>query len=533
MNSYHTHYIKNLFIPCIVFSVAAGAFSSVLITLFKLAAEMVVGWSNSIYEAVRATPTLLPCLVGGTAILGFLSAIILTFSHSCRGGGIPTSIAAIRGITTFKWIKSAFLLPVSALITFLSGLPLGTEGPCVQMGTAVGDGVVRMIGGKKNIGWRRYIMTGGAASGFALATGSPVTAILFAMEEIHKRFSPLLFSIAAISVIVSRLLACLFAHFGIGSTSLFHMGALPAFPLKLIFIPLAAGLLCGLCSVGFIKAYNLIDAFIRHKLKKLSVKVKFPIIFALFSIIGFFFSKMMGSGHSLIEHLLGEHLFENETFWYLLIIIFLVRAVFMMVSNTAGITGGIFLPTLAFGAILGALCAETFIAMGLMGDEHYTILVIMGMVSFLGASSRIPLTACVLAIESLGASSNVLPVIVAVTFAFLAVESSGLGDFTGTVIKRKEHAIYKGKEPHTVKAPLTVNKDAFVIDKEIRDILWPASCTLLSIENGPNKTGTLGIAEGDVLTVHYTTYDPAATAEEFEILVGKQSEEINKIIRPC
>ena len=532
MNNYHSHYIKNLLLPCLFFSVATGFFSSVLITLFKVSASFIVELSQSIYNAVRSNPVWLPCLVGGAMVLGLISSFILTFSQSCRGGGIPTSIAAIRGITTFNWLKSAFILPISALVTFLSGLPLGTEGPCVQMGTAVGDGVVRVIGGKKNIGWRRYVMTSGAAAGFALATGSPITAILFSMEEIHKRFSPLLFSMVSVSVAVSQLTARFFAGLGIGSTSLFHVENLDTLSLSLTFVPLITGLLCGICSIGFIKLYNLIDTFIRQKLSAFSPKIKFPIIFALFSLIGFFSAKMIGTGHSLIDHLLGEHLFENETFWYLLIIIFLVRAVFMMVSNTAGITGGIFLPTLAFGAILGALCAEAFIALGLISENHYTLLVVVGIVSFLGASSRIPLTACVFGIEALGGFNNILPIIVAVTAAFLAVESSGLGDFTGTVIKRKTHALHKGKEPYTIEVPLTVYKDSFVIDKELRDILWPASCTMLSIQKGPNRTEKLGIAEGDILTVHYTTYDPVATAEEFEILVGDQSEEIDKIMRP-
>ena len=532
MNKYHSHYLKNLLIPCLAFSVATGVFSSVLITVFKLVTALVVELSENIYGAVRENPVWLPTLIGGAALLGFISALILSFSHSCRGGGIPTSIAAIRGITPFKWVKSAFLLPVSALVTFLSGLPLGTEGPCVQMGTAVGDGVVRVIGGKKSSGWRRYLMTGGAASGFALATGSPITAILFSMEELHKRFSPLIFSVVSISVAVSRLMSFYFANLGFGVAELFDIHTLDALPLGRILVPLVTGVLCGICSIGFIKLYNHIDSLVRHKTEKLSVKVKFPIIFALFSLIGFFFAKMLGTGHSLIEHLLGEHLFENDTFWYFLVIIFLIRAVFMMVSNTAGITGGIFLPTLAFGAILGALCAEVFIALGVINEAHYVLLVVLGMVSFLGASSRIPLTACVFAIEALGGANNVLPIIVAVTGAFLVVESSGLGDFTGTVIKRKTHAIHKGKEPYTIKVPLTVYKGSFVIDKELRDILWPASCTLLSIENGPNKTGKLGIAEGDILTVHYTTYDPVATAEEFEVLVGDQSEDIDMIMRP-
>ena len=532
MNRYHSHYIKNLLLPCLLFSVATGIFSSVLITLFKTVATLVVGLSEKIYLAVRENPTWLPALILGTAMLGFISALIITLSHSCRGGGIPTSIAAIRGITAFKWVESAFLLPLSALVTFLSGLPLGTEGPCVQMGTAVGDGVVCTLGKQKYAGWRRYMMTGGAASGFALATGSPITAILFSMEEIHKRFSPLLFSVVSIAVAVSRMISYLFAHYGFGTADLFHFGTLKEFPLTLIFIPLITGLLCGLCSIVFIKLYNKIDSLVRLGFQKLPVFVKFPIIFALFSVVGFFFIKMIGTGHSLIDHLMLDHLLEKESFWYFLIIVFLLRAIFMMLSNTAGVTGGIFLPTLAFGAILGALCAEGFIALTLISEEHYAFLVVIGMVSFLGASSRIPLTACVFAIEALGASSSVLSVIVAVTAAFLAVESSGLGDFTGTVIKRTENALHKGKEPYTIKVPLTVYKDSFVIDKELRDILWPASCTLLSIEKGENATGKLGIAEGDILTVHYTTYNPVATAEEFEILVGDQCEAIDRLMRP-
>ena len=234
----------------------------------------------------------------------------------------------------------------------------------------------------------------------------------------------------------------------------------------------------------------------------------------------------------MIDNLLGDHLLERKTFWYILIIVFIVRAIFMMLSNTMGVTGGIFLPTLAFGAILGALCAEVFMVLGLIEAEHYTLLVVIGMVAFLGASSRIPVTACIFAIEALGGFNNLLSVIAAVTVAFLAVEVSGLGDFTATVIKAKANNIHKGNQPHIIEVPLTVYKDSFVIDKEMTDILWPASCTLLSIERGPNKTGKLGLAEGDILTVHYTTYDPIATADEFEVLVGDQCEEIDRIMRP-
>ena len=173
-----------------------------------------------------------------------------------------------------------------------------------------------------------------------------------------------------------------------------------------------------------------------------------------------------------------------------------------------------------------------FIALGVVGEEHYVLLVVMGMTSFLGASSRIPVTACVFGIEALAGINNVLFIMIAVASAFICVEISGLDDFTDTVIKAKAHAIHQGKEPHIIEAPLTVHKGSFVIDKESRDILWPVDTVVLSTKKVSDRQGKLGIGEGDVITVHYKTYDPIATAVEFEVLVGDQSEDVDRLMRP-
>lgn len=528
MRKHSSRYIKNLLLPCLIFSVITGVLATLVITAFQWAAEQVIHLSGVLYDTVRANPIRLPWLLLGAAFIGFAASLLLSVSQACRGGGIPTSIAAIKGVINYKGYTSVFLLPVSALLSFLCGLPLGTEGPCVQMGTGVGDGVVRLLGRKKQIGWRRYIMTGGASAGFSLVTGAPVTAILFSLEEIHQRFSPLLISVASLSVIASQITAHVLSYFGLSSIGLFHIGALPTVPTALFFIPLLVGLLCGGCSVLFARTYHKIDRLIRITLARVSVKIKMPIIFVCVALIGYFLSEMLGTGHALVERL-----FARETVWYILIIVFLIRLVLMMIANTAGVTGGIFLPTLAFGAILGALSAEAFMAMGVMDETHYLFLVVLGMASFLGAASRIPVTATVFAIEALSGANNILPLVISTTAAFLIVELSGIKDFTETVIELKEHALHKGKAPYEVEARLTVYKNSFVVGKDLRDILWPVSCTVLSIDRVSDDHDKLAISVGDVITVHYKTYDPIATAEEFEILVGDQSPEIDRIMRPA
>ncbi len=527
MKNQFSYYIKNLLMPCLTFSIITGILSTLLITLFQWSAEQIIHISVKIYHAVQTNPQWLPCVLLGAAVIGFVSSVILSVSESCRGGGIPTSIAAIQGIVSFRWLTSILLLPFSALLSFLCGIPLGTEGPSVQMGTGVGDGVIQLFGRKKYKGWRRYIMTGGASAGFSLVTGAPITSILFSMEELHKRFSPLLFSVASISVISSQIASRILAHFGFASVGLFHIDEIEAIPVSLFFIPLIIGVLCGGCSILFSKIYHKIDKLIRVKLAGISVKIKFPIIFVGTVLIGLLISEILGTGHSLIENI-----FERKIVWYILIIVFLVRLILMMIANTAGVTGGIFLPTLAFGAIIGCLCSEAFVWLGGIDNEYYVLFVILGLTSFLGAVSRIPMTACVFAIEALSGANNILPIIISTTAAFLIVEVSGTKDFTDTVVEIKEHAIHKGKKPHIIEVPLTVYENSFVVGKELRDILWPASCAVLSIYRTSENKHKLPIAVGDVITVRYKTYDSVATAEEFEILVGDQSEDIDRIMRP-
>ena len=91
---------------------------------------------------------------------------------------------------------------------------------------------------------------------------------------------------------------------------------------------------------------------------------------------------------------------------------------------------------------------------------------------------------------------------------------------------------HRGKTAHTVKVPLTVRENAFVVGKDLRDVLWPVSCVVLSVDRTTDEHDKLAISAGDVITVHYKTYDPIAVAEEVEALVGDQPTEIDKIMRP-
>lgn len=526
MKNHHHNDTKRI-LPFLVFSIVTGFLSAVIGTAFKLGAEGVIHLSATIYSAVRQNSLWIFVLVISAAVLGLLASFVVSRAQSCKGGGIPASVAAVRGIVSFNWLPSVLVLPFSALITFFCGLPLGTEGPCVQMGTAIGDGVIQCFGSRKYQGWRRYIMTGGASAGFSIATASPISAILFSVEELHKKFSPLLLTGVSISVMTAQITAQIFDLFGIESGKLFHLPEINRLSVDLLFAPLLVGMICGLGSVLFTRCYYMIERIVRAVLRKLPIKIMFPILFACVSIVGVCLPDTLGTGHALVDQL-----FQTHTVWYLLLLVFLIRAVFMMVSNTAGVTGGLFLPTLAFGAILGSLCAEGMIAVGLLEPHHYILMVVLGVVAFLGATSQIPLTACVFAVEALCGINNVLAIVIATTVAFLIVKLSGIEDITDAVIEAKEHSAREGTEPTVIVASLTVNENSFVAGKKLRDILWPNACAVVSVERPHESHGSEEIRLEDVITVRYKTYNPAATAEELNILVGNQFEQIQHSMVP-
>ena len=265
MNNKYFTYIKNILFPCVIFSAVTGVLTACLIFLFKLASSYIISFSESAYSFVRDNPNYFIPLLLGCLVLGLISAFILKYSRNCRGGGIPTSVAILRGLISFHWIKSITLLPLSALLTYLCGVPLGNEGPSVQMGTAIGKGAVKLFS-KKHAAWNRYIMTGGACAGFATATGAPVSGIFFALEEAHRRFSPMIIMVAATSVISGSIVMDFLCSSFNMSTELFDFVHFPQLTLAYIWIPVIVGIICGVCAGLFTKLYNSVNVLVKEKL---------------------------------------------------------------------------------------------------------------------------------------------------------------------------------------------------------------------------------------------------------------------------
>ena len=520
--------IKAKISPYIIFPMIIGIMTGVLIFLFKLASTTVMHWSEHIYEFVRENPKYLPLLILGAAAIGTIAAITLKLAKECRGGGIPTAVASIRGLIPLKWVQGIFVLFGSALLTYFAGVPLGNEGPSVQMGAAVGKGGASLPGKDKRA-FERYLMTGGACSGFAIATGAPLSGILFALEEAHRRFSTSLFVVASISVLSGIITQRYLSFFFDVNVTFFDFTIDEVLPMQYLWAAIIIGIVCGIASLAFTKFYRVVKRFSKTRAGKIPFMAKLVILFSITAMLGFASANFVGTGHAIIEDIL-----HGKAIWYIILLALFIRAILMIYANNEGVTGGVFIPNLAFGAMIASLIAEALVAMNLVDEKYFAILVVVGMASFLSASSRTPITAIAFAAEALCGANNILPVIFGVVISFIIVEASGRMSFADTVIEARAEAAHHGKEALVVNTHMVVMKGSFADGMELRDIIWPPTCAVLSVDKKYSQAlhkDAHRVSEGDIFHLHYQTYDYQDSLELLNSILGNQPVDENIRVR--
>lgn len=516
------NYFINLICPAFVFGSVTGILTSVIVTLYKVCAKYIIGFSETGYGYLREHLWLIPAVLAVMLGIAFLYAYCYKKVPNLRGGGIPTSIGILRGIITFRWFINMVGIFFLSLTTFLLGVPLGNEGPSVQMGTAVGKASVAPFA-KKHKAWERYSMTGGACAGFSVATGAPISGIVFSIEEAHQRISPMIIIVSCTSVMFSYVTAEILSPiFGV-STTLFPRLSPTTLSVRDVWIPVVIGVVVGLFAVLFLSYYRLITAFFNKKLKKLSHGVKIFFVFALTLALGLCSFSFVSTGHELILSV-----FEGNTAIYMLILILLVRSTLTMCANSNRITGGIFLPILAVGTVLSSLFAQTAERLFGLGEEYHMIILVLGITACISGMMKMPLTAIVFSVEALSGYDNILYIIVVAAVAFIITEIFDVKSINDTVLDNRVEELNEGRTSKVIDTFVTVQKGAFAIGKQIRDIFWPANLFVLSVRHDKTRSaevdehGGKAIREGDVLHVRYSTCDEVQTKTELVAIVGEQ-----------
>ncbi len=515
-------YIINLIVPAVVFGFITGTLTAITVTAYKYLAHHIIRFSGACYGYLREHLYLVPIILLGLLAISALFAFIYKKAPNIKGGGIPTSVGILRGIITFKWLRSLIGVFTLSLFSFLVGVPLGNEGPSVQMGTSLGRGSVYIFTRGKHRAWDRYSMTGGACAGFSVATGAPISGILFAIEEAHQRISPTIMIVASSSVLFANIASNgLSRAFGVSAT-LFDGIVLPKLPIRQIWIPLIVGLVLGIVGSLILKYYQILKRFFRNTLKKVPSTLKIFAIFASTVIVGLISFSAISTGHELILDL-----FENKLTIGILIFILIARATLTIGANTNGICGGMFIPSLAIGATASAITGKVALMCGL-DESYYGIILVLGMVATLSGFMKSPLTAIIFSIEALSCHENIISVIMVSLIAYFVTELFEAKSINDSAMETRVEEQNTGKEPIVDDCIVTVKAGAFAVGKQIRDIFWPANMFVLSVKKAKTENeevdehGGKELRVGDTLHIKYSTLDEKTTLYELEGIVGEQ-----------
>ncbi len=511
-------YALKLVFPIVVMGTLTGAITGAGVTLYRFIAHEVIGISKGAYALIQQKPylllALLPCLLAFAFLLGY----IYKKTPTLKGGGISGAMGLVGGFFTFKWLGSLVGTVLLSLSNFLIAVPLGNEGPSVQIGASIGKAASALLGKRGEV-WSRYSIAGGACSGFAAATGAPMTGVIFAVEEMHRRLSPMILLMSIVSVAACRLATELLCPvFGL-SVGLFPSLSLPALDTAKLWMPLCVGLVIGAFSLGFLYAFRAISRLCSDTLGRVKDGYKIFAVFAATVALGLCSYSFVSTGHELVTELLAP-----GSFTLMLMLLLLVRSFLTLSANATGLTGGMFLPTLAVAATASSLLAHGLIALGAIGGEYYTLIVVLGVVAGMSGTMSMPFTAILFSLEALGCAGNLLAVFAATGVSYLLAVLFRAESINELALEKRLETERRGKTPVDAEYDVVIQRDAFAIGKEVRDIFWPAGLFVRSVTPAAHSSSHAHglLQEGDTLRVCYRSYDDEATRRELFAIVGKQ-----------
>ncbi|MBN8949447.1 MULTISPECIES: chloride channel protein [unclassified Rhizobium] len=377
-----------------------GAFAAwVLINLIALVSNAV--WLFKIsteplsFAMVARSPWMVVAPILGGLVIGLMARY---GSEKIRGHGIPEAIEAILIGGSRMSPKVAVLKPLSSAISIGSGGPFGAEGPIIMTGGAIGSLFAQLF--HLSAAERKTLLVAGAAAGMTAVFGTPIAAVMLAVELLLFEWKPRSFIPVAVAACVSVVWRPLL----IGSGALFPAHFEMALSWWGILLAAGLGIISGLQS-GLLTTllYKIEDAF-----EKLPIHwMWWPALGGLVvGLGGLIEPRALGVGYDIIADLLHSRIAVGAV-----LAILLVKAGIWLVALSSGTSGGVLAPLLILGGALGWL-----VGLVLPGDPGFWAM--LGMAAMMGGTMRAPLTGTFFAVELTGDTSALVPLLAATVAAY-------------------------------------------------------------------------------------------------------------------
>lgn len=373
----------------------AATITGLMIVLFARATEHAIAFFYEMQSAVWWLPLILMPVVGI-----FIVWSTKRWFTGAAGSGIPQTMAALsyaeqQSISHLVSLKIAISKMCLVTLGLAAGFSAGREGPSVQVGASIMHACRRFLPQNFQLDPKHLILAGGAA-GISAAFNTPLAGIIFAIEELSRKFEQktngVMISAIVLSGLVSISLQGNYTYFGSLKVSTIDTA---------ILLPvLISGLVCGVFGGLFSK--TLIELTENLPGKITALRLRHPLYwtgFCALLVAGLGIvshGAANGSGYTLTKAMLNGSI--NETWYYPI-----VKYLSTIFTYLSGIPGGIFAPALSIGAGIGYDLASIF---------HYPHLTIafsaLCMAGFLAGVTQAPITSFIIVMEMIDGHEMVI-----------------------------------------------------------------------------------------------------------------------------
>ena len=391
----------------IVIAAAAGVVAQALTRLIGFVTNLAFyGRVSSVFvspAANRLGPLVILVPIAGAVVVGLMARY---GSAAIRGHGIPEAMEQVLLNKSRIPARVTVLKPVSAAISIGTGGPFGAEGPIIATGGALGSLLGQLL--HTTAVERKTLLAAGAAAGMTATFGSPVSAVLLAVELLLFELRPR--SLIPVALAAAAATAVRIAFVGIPPAFAMPNIAQPGEAALTVYVVLGAAV--GVAAVAVTKiVYAVEDAFDHLPIHWMW----WPAIGAVaVGVCGYFAPHTLGVGYDNIDRILSGDIAGEA-------LLFLggLKFISWSISLGSGTSGGTLAPLFtiggALGGLLGEVVARSFPHLGV--DPRIAALV--GMAAMFAGASRALLASVVFAFETTRQPIGLLPLLGGCTASFL------------------------------------------------------------------------------------------------------------------
>ena len=394
-------------VVALLLGIGGGFIAEALLDLIRLITN-VSYFGRFSFEEARPSSAVLG---GWSIVVPVVGALVIGVmarfgSAAIRGHGIPEVMERVLYKKSRISPRVMFLKPLSAAVAIGTGGPFGAEGPIIATGGAFGSVVGQVL--HITADERKTLLAAGAAAGMAATFGTPVSAVLLAIELLLFEYRPR----SIIPVAMAAAGATVVRYLLMGSAPMFAMAEVSALTGGALVTYIVLGVVLGAISVFVSRLIFVIeDGFERLPVHWMWWPAMGAVVVG---VVGYFDPRTLGVGYYNIEQILTGELLGTT-----LLILVLLKLVSWSVYLGSGTSGGTLAPLFIIGGGLGALMGEA--AAGWMPNVgiDQQVAGLVGMAAIFAGASHAFLASVVFAFETTQQPMSLLPLLAGCAAAYL------------------------------------------------------------------------------------------------------------------